>query len=59
MTERGPHQCLKVYEEGMSRGWIQALLGDAKNGDKKQWAQTDAQKVLPGLEEELFYCAGD
>lgn len=36
----------------------QALLQVAKQQDKRQWEETDAHKILPEYEEELF-CADD
>lgn len=35
----------------------QALHGSAKQQNKRQQAETDAQEVLPQHEEEFLYCA--
>lgn len=37
----------------------QAVLSCAKQQNKRQWPDTDAQKVPPEHEGELCYCAGD
>lgn len=44
MTERRPHEYLSASEENVSGGWDWALLSGAKQRDKKQWTETDAQK---------------
>lgn len=47
-----------MSEGRVSGGWIQALLDGGKKWDKRQRAETDAQEVPPGHEDELFHCAG-
>ena len=37
----------------MSRVWAQTVFSGAQRQDKGQWAQTEAQEVLPEPEEEL------
>ncbi|KAJ7405701.1 hypothetical protein WISP_138048 [Willisornis vidua] len=58
MTDGVPYQCLYVSREWVVRGWSQALLSDAQQQDKRQQAETDAQKVSPEYKEEL-YCVDD
>ena len=43
----------------MQRGQSQALFSDAQWQDKRQWAQTETQKVASEHQETLFYCEGD
>ncbi|KAF4790383.1 hypothetical protein TURU_140664 [Turdus rufiventris] len=47
------------YLKGGVRGWSQALLSGAKQQNKRQWAETDAQEVASEYEKEILYCAGD
>ncbi|KAJ7423288.1 hypothetical protein WISP_34401 [Willisornis vidua] len=42
---------------GRGQRMDQALLRDAQQWDKRQWAQTDAQEVPCEHEKELLYCA--
>ena len=43
----------------MSGGWGQTLFSSAQQQEKGQWAQTEAQEVLPEHEEELLPSEGD
>lgn len=47
-----------MFEGKVSGGWSQALLGDAKRWNKRQWGDPDAQEV-PLVSEEELYHAGD
>ena len=43
----------------MSGGWGLTLSSDAQQQDKGQWAQTEAEEVPSGHEEELLPSEGD
>ncbi|KAJ7420556.1 hypothetical protein WISP_48134 [Willisornis vidua] len=49
----------KCLEGRASRGWSCVLLGGAKQRDKKQWAESDAQEVAFEYEEGLLNCVAD
>ncbi|TRZ22368.1 hypothetical protein HGM15179_004743 [Zosterops borbonicus] len=44
----------KYLKEEVPRGWIQTLLRDAEQQDKRQWAETDVQEALPELDTILW-----
>ena len=42
----------------VSRGWGQTVFSGAQRQDKRQWAKTDTQEVLPVQQETLCLLGG-
>ena len=57
--ERELYKCLEISEGWVSEGWGQTLFSGARQQDKGQRAQTEAQEVPFEHEEELLPSEGD
>jgi len=53
-AERGPHKCLEISAGWGSGGWGQTLSSGAQRQDKRQRAQTEAQKFQLNMRKNFF-----
>ena len=57
-AQGGSYQCIKILEGRVQRRQRQALFSDVQCQEKRQWAQTKTQEVLPEQQETPFLLWG-